>query len=115
MIRLRISSSVSDRWICDDAAADRPKRERDSDRRPLGDSDRPIEFARVLTRVESGGLELRIGRLVVDISGDSSLGDDLVLETCNGGEDASDGGCWSGSPLSGVVMDFYRLVEEREV
>ena len=33
----------------------------------------------------AGGLEVRIGRLVVDASGDSSLGVDLVFDTSRTG------------------------------
>ena len=80
----------------------------------MGDSDLPTVLANVLARVDSGGLEVRIGRLVVDGSGDSSRADGLVFETWRGGVGASEGGCWSGSPCSGVVMDCYRSEEEGE-
>jgi hypothetical protein len=52
----------------------------------LGELERERTLGNVLVREpRAGGLEVRIGRLVVDASGDSSLGLDLVFDTSRTG------------------------------
>jgi hypothetical protein len=52
----------------------------------LGELERERTLENVLVREpRAGGLEVRIGRLVVDASGDSSLGVDLVFDTSRTG------------------------------
>ena len=80
-IKLLVSSSYSAAFTNVDAVEDRPSRDRERDRPPLGDSDLARVLTRVLGRVEKAGLEVRSGRLVEDVSGDSSVAGDLVFET----------------------------------
>ena len=96
-IKLRTSSSASVVCTSVDANEDRPKRESEIERDPLGESDLTRLLTRVLAKVDKGGLEGRIGRLVVDVSGESFLAGDLFFETYKGGTDANGDGCWSGS------------------
>jgi hypothetical protein len=72
----------------------------------LGELERDKTLERVLVREpRAGGLEVRIGRLVVDVSGDSSLADVLVFWTWRTGIEEKCSGCCRGSPLLGEVMD----------
>ena len=87
-----------------EAAEERPNLDKDSDRSPAGDSDRRT-FASVLVRDEGFGLVVRMGRLVVEVSGDVTLEGDRVFCTIRGGSGANCDGCWSGSPSFNVVMD----------
>ena len=76
-----------------EAAEDLPSLDRDKDLLPSGEFDRENLFAMVLARKDEEGLEDRMGRLVEDVSGDSSLEDDLVFETYRDGADIRFGGC----------------------
>lgn len=53
------------------------------ERRPWGETDRDIlsEIPILVRSVEAGGLDVRSGRLAVDVRGDSSLSGDLVFAT----------------------------------
>lgn len=65
---------------------DRPNFANDNDNLPLGELERERTLENVLVREpKAGGLDVRIGRLVVDASGDSSLAVDLVFCTSRTG------------------------------
>lgn len=57
--------------------------------------------------VEAGGLEVRSGRLVVDVWGDSSLSGDLVFATWRGMtvDNEGGGGLTGATSSSGGVME----------
>ena len=63
----------------------------------------------VLVReVRVGGLEVRRGRLVVDVSGDSLRVGDLVLRTLRVWEEERSSECCNGSSVMGEFMDSAR-------
>lgn len=66
-----------------EAIADLPIRDTDLESRPCGETDLDILSGMpILVRgVEMGGLEVRRGRLAVDVWGDSSVSDGLVFAT----------------------------------
>ena len=70
---------------------DLPNLETDNDSLPSGELERDMTLEKVLVRdPRAGGLDVRIGRLVVDVSGDSFLAGDLVLCTSRVGIDEED-------------------------
>jgi hypothetical protein len=76
----RVSSLFSD-WTPNGEPI-RPVVEAERDSLPLGESDLENSCdARLVRAVNAVGLELRMGRLAVDIWGDSSLSGSLILVT----------------------------------
>jgi hypothetical protein len=79
--------------------------ERDS--LPLGEFDLENSCdARLVRDVDAAGLEPRIGKLAVDVWGDSSLSGSLIFGTWSAVAEERGGGDWTGSPSCGDVMDL---------
>lgn len=76
------SSEASVGFVNGLLSGDLPNLAIEDDNLPLGELDREMMLERVLVREpRAGGLPVRIGRLAVDVSGDSSDADGLVLVT----------------------------------
>jgi hypothetical protein len=62
--------------------------------------------ARFVWVLNAAGVEFLIGRLAVDIRGDSSLSGSLIFATWSAVVEERDGGDWTGSASSGDVIDL---------
>jgi hypothetical protein len=85
----------------------RPIVDAERDSLPLGEFDLDNSSdARLVRAVDAAGLEPRIGRLAVEVCGDSSLSGSLIFGTWSGVVERRGGGDWTGSPSCGDVMDL---------
>ena len=85
---------------------ERPNRGSDRESLPFGEPDLERLSTRLLVReAKVGGLEVRMGRLVDDVSGDSFLVGDRVLRTLRTGVEEVLSGCCKGSSLPEEFID----------
>lgn len=104
-IKVRVSSLLSDTLLRGLAVDDFPNLASDSESLPFGEPDLDNTPERVLVLdAMVGGLDVRRGRLVADVSGDSFLVGDLVFRTSSA-ENEEAGGSAGAPSLLGEVMD----------
>lgn len=109
-MRDRVSSLPSATLMRGLAVDDRPNRARDREDLPFGELDLDRMPERVLDReARMLGLAGRMGRLEVDVSGDSSTVGDRVFRTSSEGIEILREG-WSAAPSCCEVMDWTKVV-----